>query len=56
MPYTGTTFFEMFVDSNGGPGKVVEIDKSKFGKRKYHPGRSVDGHWAFGGEATGTHS
>ena len=33
----------------GGPGKEVEIDKSKFGKRKYNRGRSVDGHWVFGG-------
>ena len=33
----------------GGPGKVVEIDESKFGKRKYHKGRRVDGCWVFGG-------
>lgn len=33
----------------GGVGKVVEVDESKFGRRKYHKGRRVDGVWVFGG-------
>ena len=33
----------------GGIGKVVEIDESKFGKRKYSRGRLVEGQWVFGG-------
>ncbi|XP_046577408.1 E3 ubiquitin-protein ligase SHPRH-like [Haliotis rubra] len=33
----------------GGPGIEVEIDESKFGKRKFHRGRRVDGVWVFGG-------
>jgi len=34
----------------GGPGIVVEIDESKFAKRKYHRGKKCgDGSWIFGG-------
>ena len=33
----------------GGQGIEVEIDESKFGRRKYNRGRYVDGHWVFGG-------
>ena len=33
----------------GGKDIVVEIHESKFGKRKYHKGRKVDGVWVFGG-------
>jgi hypothetical protein len=32
----------------GGNGSVVEIDESKFGKRKYQRGHRVDGVWVFG--------
>ncbi|GBO18782.1 hypothetical protein AVEN_158451-1 [Araneus ventricosus] len=32
----------------GGVGKI-EIDESKFGKRKYNRGRHVEGKWVFGG-------
>lgn len=38
----------------GGPNKVVEIDESKFGKRKYHRGHHVEGQWVFGGYERGT--
>ncbi|CAC5405116.1 unnamed protein product [Mytilus coruscus] len=33
----------------GGDSVIVEIDESKFGKRKYHKGRQVEGQWVFGG-------
>ena len=32
----------------GGPGTVVQIDEAKFGRRKYHRGRMVEGHWLLG--------
>ena len=36
------------------PDKTVEIDESKFGKRKYHHGHRVQGQWIFGGVERGT--
>ena len=38
----------------GGEGKIVEIEESKFGKRKYNRGKAVDGKWVFGGIEQGT--
>jgi len=33
----------------GGPNKTVEIDESKFGRRKYYRGHPAKGQWVFGG-------
>jgi transposase-like protein len=33
----------------GGDGIIVEVDESKFSKRKYHRGHAVDGAWILGG-------
>ena len=33
----------------GGVNVVVEIDESKFGKRKFNKGKRVNGKWVFGG-------
>lgn len=33
----------------GGEGKIVEIDETKVGKRKYNRGKRVEGQWVFGG-------
>ncbi|KAK3890056.1 hypothetical protein Pcinc_005971 [Petrolisthes cinctipes] len=33
----------------GGKDMIVEINESKFGKRKYNVGRIVEGQWIFGG-------
>ena len=32
----------------GGPGVIVEIDESKFGKQKYHKAHRVGGIWVLG--------
>lgn len=44
-------FDAMVVKSHklGGVGRTVEIDESKFGRRKYHRGHRVEGQWVFGG-------
>ena len=36
-------------DMIGGTGIIVEIDESKFVKRKYHKGLRVEGAWVLGG-------
>ena len=43
-----TTMLE-YSEQIGGVGVEVEIDESKFGKRKYHKGHRVEGQWVFGG-------
>lgn len=43
------------MDSNTGEPVVVEIDESKFFRRKYNRGNHVSGHWVFGGIERGSH-
>ena len=47
----GTTTNEVEEDGGqiGGKNVIVEIDESKFGKRKYHRGHHVEGAWVIGG-------
>lgn len=47
-------FLEDCSEKIGGPNKIVEIDKSKFGKRKLHSGHHVEGQWVFGGVEHGS--
>ena len=44
-----TNHFERHPILLGGPGNVVEIDKTCLGKRKYNVGRRVPKQWIFGG-------
>ena len=37
----------------GRPRETVKIDRSKFGKCKYHRGKRVDGVWVFWGNRKG---
>jgi hypothetical protein len=43
-------FIKIKYEMTGGEGKVVEIDDSKFRKRKYDRGHYVKGQWEFGVE------
>ncbi|GFQ77052.1 DDE_Tnp_IS1595 domain-containing protein [Trichonephila clavata] len=42
--------FEESTEAIGGVGKILEIDESKFGKKKYR----VEGRWIFGGVERGS--
>lgn len=49
-------FFEVAINwcianstSIGGAKRTLEIDESKFGRRKYNRGHRIDGQWVFGG-------
>ena len=45
--------FSRIIDEStpiGGLGIEVEIDESKFGKRKYYRGHKVEGQWYLAGE------
>lgn len=47
-----------YLDENsqpiGGEGAVVEVDETKFGKRRYTQGHFVEGKWVLGGIERGT--
>jgi len=46
---TMLVFMAGYSEKLGGPNKIVEVDESKFGRRKYHRGHLVKDHWVFGG-------
>ena len=41
------TCFSRSVPLEGGEGRTIEIDESKFGRRKYNRGKRVEGQWVF---------
>ena len=43
----GLDYIEMNSDQIGGVGKILKLDKLKFGKTKYHRGHPVEGHFFF---------
>ena len=45
---------ELTSEKIGGPGKIVEVDKSKFGKHKFNRGHPVEGQWVFGSVERGS--
>jgi len=47
-------FLEGSSQKIGGPNKIVEIDESKIGRRKYNRGYPVQGQWVFGGVERGS--
>ncbi|VDI03030.1 Hypothetical predicted protein [Mytilus galloprovincialis] len=49
LDLSGEKILEIDSEKIGGENVIVEIDESKFGKRKYHKGRRVEGQWVFGG-------
>jgi hypothetical protein len=42
-------FLEGYSEKIGGSNRTVEIDESKFVRRKYHRGHPVMDQWVFGG-------
>ncbi|OQS54280.1 hypothetical protein EHP00_1112 [Ecytonucleospora hepatopenaei] len=40
--------YDRFLNTIGGEGVIVEIDESKFGKRKYNRGHKVKSVWVLG--------
>jgi transposase-like protein len=45
---------QAFSGQIGGVGVIVQVDESKFGRRKYKKGRRTEGHWVLGLIADGS--